>query len=175
MIGLGSDKNKPNWGIEHVSTKGDIIHEWTRFRIFGLASNRTMDKITYCREVRFRLFFWSLIFEDTYNISGGVLSFLCFYLRHQRGGPNTSSPGRNTFSWQKLFFDSVNFYHIIRDLLVTLLLSVIVQIPPLPFEFISMWYLPLYKKIVLFWLWEITWQWWASVLRCTCRELQSSK
>ena len=26
--------------------------------------------------------------------------------------------------------------HIIRDLLVTLLLSVIVQIPPLPFEFI---------------------------------------
>ena len=72
------------------------------------------------------------------------LAFFVFTLDTSEEDP-TPAALEETHSVDKNFFDSVNFYHIIGDLLVTLLLSVIVQIPPLPFEFISIWYLPLYK------------------------------
>ena len=38
---------------EHVSTESDIIHDRTSFRIFGLACNHTMDRITFCRLICF--------------------------------------------------------------------------------------------------------------------------
>ena len=78
------------------------------------------------------------------------LAFFVFTLDTSEEDPTPAALEETHSVDKNFFFDSVNFYHIIRDLLVTLLLSVIVQIPPLPFEFIYMWYLPLYKKLYYF-------------------------
>ena len=64
------------------------------------------------------------------------MAFFLFTLDTSEEDP-TPAALEETHSVDKNFFYSVNFYNIIGDLLVTLLLSVIVQISPLPFEFIS--------------------------------------
>ena len=60
---------------EHVSTEGDIIHDRTRFRIFGLACNHTMDRITFCTQRCNLVWFFDHIFVGPI----GYRPIFCFF------------------------------------------------------------------------------------------------